>query len=236
VVPRRFPQEPHIVLYTDEKMSRIHDGSATSFCVLVPPSSEQKDENRWRVYQHRCPNDDYQPAKDFLSVMMKAPLSTAELPEYRLTKLSPTIQKLQQQELKKLTTPKKRRMKGPEKQEPEPLPTTTFTTLFQDFQQEAYETPGSPLNLYLQDDPNFFKGEHRKTKHGTSGGSTKKRKATVTREHASGAKLDVCIGCGDVWEPHLEERRIPCAHDYEWYVCEDCSDDYGKRDQYNCDS
>ncbi|RKH04812.1 hypothetical protein D7X74_35060 [Corallococcus sp. CA047B] len=193
----------HIVVYTDDKLSRQHTDSKVGYFVLRPPPQGN---GPWRAYKHTCSNRKHLAKQCSPGGIVH--LRDDEYPEFLLEELSPSIRA------------KRARTVGP----------FTFAPLLAlDEQARKVEyRPGSPIHNFVQDPPNFTVAEGTPAVPRVA-----KRKATVLdHDHADAAKRTrACVGCNEKRPgrgPPDASELVDCSHDEAWYVCDDCRPLYRK--------
>ncbi|RKH22178.1 hypothetical protein D7Y13_32635 [Corallococcus praedator] len=192
----------HIVVYTDDKLSRQHTDSKVGYFVLRPPPEGY---GPWRAYKHICSNRKHLAKQCSPGGIVH--LRDDEYPEFRLAELSPSIRA------------KRARTAG----------TFTFAPLLSLSEQERKVEfrPGSPIHNYMEDPPNFTvvqapQGAPR---------VPKRKAAVLVYDHADNAKrTGACVGCNERRGrgPPDPSQLVDCSHDEAWYVCDDCRPLYRK--------
>ncbi|WP_223645062.1 ComEC/Rec2 family competence protein [Corallococcus sp. EGB] len=202
----------HIVVYTDDKLSRQHADSKVGFFVLRPPPQGQ---GPWRAYKHVCSNLNHLAKRCLPGGVVH--LREHEYPEYRLAELSPSVQNYRAKRL---------RLKPV-------LPFTFGNVLGLDGDGRRTELrPGSPIHQFIEDPPNFTVAEDPPTTTAPKRGHKRKQ----TTDHADeGKRLGACVGCTEApdGDPSGEEL-VECSHGEAWYACADCRPLFKKG--FDCDA
>ncbi|HEX5749683.1 MAG TPA: hypothetical protein VFZ09_25860 [Archangium sp.] len=193
----------HMVLYTDDKLSKNHDGAKVNFFVLRPPSSEIG--TTWLAYKHVCGNAKHRPKEVLPGGIVH--LGASQLPEFRLSALSPSLN------TKKLK-----------------LGTAfDFNTFYDDYavNKDPELAPSSPIHNFVEDPVNFSVTENKKNKGSNptvTGTTVSKKRKLHEMQHASKLKrTSECIGCAQS-PKQVDGDLIKCEHGEEWFLCEDCED------------
>ncbi|RYZ35573.1 MAG: MBL fold metallo-hydrolase [Myxococcaceae bacterium] len=192
----------HIVVYTDDKLSRQHTDSKVGYFVLRPPPEGH---GPWRAYKHICSNRRHLAKQCSPGGIVH--LRDDEYPEFSLEALSPSIRA------------KRARTAGP----------FTFAPLLTLTEQERRTEyrPGSPIHNFVQDPPNFTVVEAPQG----APRAPKRKAAVLDSEHADTAKrTGACVGCNERRGrvPLDASNQVDCVHDKGWYVCSDCRPLYRK--------